>query len=94
MYAVAQDAECHGFLAHAHKQEITRNLFGNLPDIMDSGQAAKALGVPEQSLRNLARRRELQGLKIGSRWKFTRLSLIDYVEKQELALTGRSFYER
>ncbi|MEG2267046.1 MAG: helix-turn-helix domain-containing protein [Acinetobacter sp.] len=54
-------------------------LFSSLPDVMPCKDAAKALGICEKKIREMARTGELQGIKIGSAWRFPKTSLINYV---------------
>lgn len=67
---------------------ITQDLFAFLPEIINSKTAAIALSVPERTIRELARNGELRGFKIGSNWRFTRQSIVNYVKQQEASLLG------
>ena len=69
--------------------EAQDELFVSLPDVLDTKGAAKALSIPEQTLRDLARSGEITGFKVGKNWRYSRLRILEYVERQEAALSGR-----
>lgn len=64
-------------------KDSERELFDSIPEVMDSKTAAAALSVPERTIRELARNNEVRGFKIGTNWRFTRQSLVEYVIQQE-----------
>ena len=67
----------------ASQQDAVQALFVSLPEVLNSKDAAKALDVPDCTLRELARNGEIRGFKVGSVWRFTRKSLVEYVQRQE-----------
>ena len=88
---IALPAGCHLVMAPVKPQDAPNSLFDGCPEVMDTEAAAKALGIPERTLRELARNGEIRGFKIGSVWRFTRMSIREYVEKQELFLLERRY---
>jgi len=80
-------AGCRIIIAPTSPQDEPQALFASLPEVVDSKAAATALSIPERTLRELARSGEIKGFKVGSVWRFTRRCLVEYVERQEAALT-------
>jgi len=70
----------------ADSQKASTGLFEPLPDVLDISEAAEALRVPIQALRDLLRRGKIRGFKTGAHWKVTKIILIDFIKRQEAAL--------
>ncbi|MFH0964478.1 MAG: response regulator [Planctomycetota bacterium] len=51
-------------------------------DILDARQAAKYLKINEQTIRRLAREKELPSFKVGGVWRFKRSSVDSWAESQ------------
>ncbi len=49
-------------------------------EVLDVGEAADLLGITEYTVRKFAREGKLPGRKIGREWRFTRRSLLDYID--------------
>ncbi len=49
-------------------------------EVLDVGEAADLLGITEYTLRKFAREGKLPGRKIGREWRFTRRSLLAYID--------------
>jgi len=49
------------------------------PEVLTTAQLAKLLQVEEKAVRDLARRGELPGRKIGRDWRFSRSAVIDWL---------------
>jgi excisionase family DNA binding protein len=49
------------------------------PDVLTTSQLAELLQVDENAVRDLARRGELPGRKIGRDWRFSRSAVIDWL---------------
>lgn len=64
---------------------VHQPLFSAFPEVMNSKAAANALSIPERTLRELAREKSIKGFKVGTVWRFTRNSLIEFVEQLEAA---------
>lgn len=56
-------------------------LFDSLPDVCTAQEAAEALSICDKQVRELAAQGKLTGFKVGKLWRFTRSSLIDFVDK-------------
>jgi excisionase family DNA binding protein len=48
-------------------------------DVLTTAQLADFLKVEEETVRNLARRGDLPGRKIGRDWRFSRLAILDWL---------------
>jgi len=48
-------------------------------EVLTSAQLAELLQVDEKAVRDLARRRELPGRKIGRDWRFSRSAVLDWL---------------
>ena len=49
-------------------------------EVLDVAEAADLLGITEYTLRKFAREGKLPCRKIGREWRFTRRSLLDYID--------------
>jgi len=49
------------------------------PEVLTTAQLAELLQVEEKAVRDLARRGELPGRKIGRDWRFSRSAVIDWL---------------
>lgn len=58
----------------------TPDMFADLPDVNSAQQAAKAIGVCDKHIRELAAQGKIKGFRVGRLWRFTKQSLIDFVE--------------
>jgi excisionase family DNA binding protein len=59
-----------------------------LPEIMSPAQVAEWLGCSDQHVRNLAKRGEMPGKKIGGLSRFSAVELIAWFNDQENATTS------
>ena len=71
---------CRVIVLPEEEQQAPYRLFESLPEIMTVQEAAKALGCCDKTLRELARKGAIKGVKIGSSWRIPKSALISFVE--------------
>ncbi|MFC1706992.1 helix-turn-helix domain-containing protein, partial [Planctomycetota bacterium] len=54
------------------------------PDVLNASQAAAFLGVHVQTVRRLAKKRQIPGFKVGTDWRFHKEALLRWIEEQQL----------
>lgn len=62
-------------------EKAPERLFNESPDVLTCKEAAKALRTNEKTLREYAREGIVLGFKVGKVWRFTKRSLVEFVEK-------------
>lgn len=55
-------------------------MFKHLPDIMSFKEAREYLRLGKNSMLDLLHSGQIQGFKIGSKWKITKEAMIDYLK--------------
>ncbi len=53
-------------------------------DIMNAQEAAKFLCVHVETIRRMARRREIPAFKMGRGWRFRRTALLDWIDEHDM----------
>ena len=72
----------------ALRQEITQIETAPVNESLDPAEAAELLGVPENTVKDLAAQGRLPAKKVGRRWKFPRRALIDWLNDTDNASAG------
>lgn len=56
-------------------------ILASFPDIGNPKDVSIALGIPESSVRELCRTRQLRAFKCGSLWKIPKAWLLEFIER-------------
>ena len=54
-------------------------MYNNIPEIMTFKECQQILKVGKNTLLNLLHTRQIDGFKIGNRWKITKESVIEFI---------------
>ena len=57
-------------------------MYNNIPEIMTFKECQQLLKVGKNTLLDLLHTRQLDGFKIGNRWKITRESVVEFLNYQ------------
>ena len=57
-------------------------MYENIPEVMTLKECQQILKVGKNTILELLHTRQIEGFKIGSRWKVKKESLIEYIEYQ------------
>lgn len=65
-----------------------REIAATPPLLLTAQGAAEALAVPEATIKNLHRKRELRGVKVGKHLRFSHATLLAFVEELDKKANG------
>lgn len=73
-------------LKHRYKPNFTKArfvfMYRNIPEIMTFKECQELLKVGKNTLLELLHTRQIEGFRIGNRWRITKESVVEFIERR------------